>query len=293
MAASKNRSSTTDNWIFPALECKATGGAVAADVVFVSQDASKKPALPAKHAYAATLDKLKATEAFSARVGATQLVRFGGEGQADNIVFVGLGQPSDLTEDKIRQAGAALWARLGAERLASAALHVGDFGQISKVRALAEGIILSCYSFSKYKKVADPIHATRKLTFVAKDRAFASHIQDELERVVAVGEAVNVTRDWSNEPSNFGTPEYFAAESQRLARKYGLKCKVLSESDARREKMGLFLAVGQGSEREGKIVVLEYTQKMPKRPALLLSSARASPLTAVASRSSRRFAWKR
>ena len=69
MAASKNRSSTTDNWIFPALECKATGGAVAADVVFVSQDASKKPVLPSKHAYAATLDKLKSTEAFSARVG--------------------------------------------------------------------------------------------------------------------------------------------------------------------------------------------------------------------------------
>lgn len=269
MAASKNRPSASTPSVFPALECKASGGAVASDVVFVSQDSAKKPALPAKHPYGATLEKLKGAEAFSARVGATQIVRFAGQGQAENVVFVGLGQPGDLTEDKIRQAGAALWARLGAEKLASAAIHTSEFSKTAQVRALAEGIILSCYSFSKYKKVADPMHATRKLTFVAKDRAFASHVEDELERAIAVGEAVTVTRDWSNEPSNFGTPEYFATESQRLARKYGLKCRVLSESDARREKMGLFLAVGQGSEREGKIVVLEYIPKDARKARTL------------------------
>jgi leucyl aminopeptidase len=36
---------------------------------------------------------------------------------------------------------------------------------------------------------------------------------------------------------------------------------VLSEKDAEREKMGLFLGVGQGSEREGKIVIVEYNPK--------------------------------
>ena len=48
-----------------------------------------------------------------------------------------------------------------------------------------------------------------------------------IERVLAVGEAVNITRDWSNEPSNEGTPAYFAAESQRLARKYGMTTRFI------------------------------------------------------------------
>ena len=270
MAASKSRPSSqspSQNWIFPSFEVqeKARAAGVSTDVVWVWQDASKKVQVPAKSPYAKTLEKIRAAEGFSARLGATQVVRFGGQDPAESVVFVGLGVASDLTEDKIRQAGAALWSRLGSEKFASAAIHLEEFAKqpqhLLKVRALLEGVVLSCYGFSKYKKIADPVHATRKLIFVASDRAMATHLGDEFKRALAVGEAVNITRDWSNEPSNFGTPEYFASESQKYARKYGLKCRVLSESDARREKMGLFLAVGQGSEREGKIVVLEYTPK--------------------------------
>ncbi|MFN7684201.1 MAG: leucyl aminopeptidase [Oligoflexia bacterium] len=253
------------NWAFPQMEARSASGKVDADVVFVAQDVSKKPVISghgsAKSPYASTLEKLKAADGFTARSGSTQIVRFGGQGQADTVVFVGLGQPSELTDDKVRQAGAALWARLGSEKLVSVALHVSDLKQVSHLRALLEGMVLSCYNFSKYKKAPDPMHATRKVVLVAPDRATASRATAEIERALAVGECVNITRDWSNEPSNLGTPEYFALEAQKLARKHGLKCRVMSEAEARREKMGLFLAVGQGSEREGKIVVLEYNPK--------------------------------
>jgi len=259
---------------FPKLEVKLAAGAVAADVVFVFQGEGSKPAALGDSPYAGTLDKLKNAEGFSARAGATQMVRFGGVDQAQNVVFVGLGQAADLTEDKVRQAGASLWGRLGSEKMSSAAIHVSglwsasqlpaSLSQIRMIRALLEGVILSCYSFNKYKKNPEPAHTTRKITLITSDRSMTTHIESEMERVLAVGEAVNVTRDWSNEPSNEGTPEYFAAQAQKWARSHGLKCKVMSEAEAKREKMGLFLAVGQGSEREGKIVVLEYTPKSVK-----------------------------
>jgi leucyl aminopeptidase len=260
-----SRPSSSLDWAFPALETRASAGKVAADVVFVSQDSSKKPAVPAKHPYAAVIERLRGADGFSARVGATQVVRFGGVVEAENVIFVGLGQPAELTDEKVRQAAAALWSRLGAEKIPSAAVHLAELSRMSQIRALVEGIVLSCYGFNKYKKVADALHATRKLVFLAADRARQSHVQEELDRALAVGEAVNITRDWSNEPSNFGTPEYYAGEAQKLARRYGLKCRVISESEARREKMGLYLAVGQGSEREGKIVVLEYNPKSSDR----------------------------
>ncbi len=80
--------------------------------------------------------------------------------------------------------------------------------------------------------------------------------------------AVNVTRHWSNEPSNFGTPVFYAEEATRLAKEVGLKIRVLDEKECAKENMRLFLGVGQGSERESRVVILEHVprRKGTKRP---------------------------
>lgn len=135
---------------------------------------------------------------------------------------------------------------------------------MSRIRAFAEGLVLGAYQFVKHKSGGASKGAysgPSRLVFIVAGKAEKSRLEAELRLVRAIAVAVNVTRDWSNEPSNIGTPEFFAAESKRMAREYGLKCKVLSERDCAREKMGLFLGVGQGAEREGKIVVLEYQPK--------------------------------
>ena len=104
---------------------------------------------------------------------------------------------------------------------------------------------------------------------MTKERALKTQLDRELPKVLAIGRAVQVTRDWSNEPSNYGTPEFYAAEAKRLAAEYGIDCKILTEKDAAREKMGLFLGVGQGAEREGRIVVLEVSIPALQKPSQL------------------------
>jgi leucyl aminopeptidase len=212
------------------------------------------------------LSKLSHGDVFQGRHGSLQFVRFAGAGSAQSVVFLGLGKAAELTPEKTRQASAILHAKLVAEKVATVAVKVeGAWSATGHLRAFLEGIVLSGYSFTKYKKTSEGFSGLSKVVFVSSDRTVLSHLGTEIARALAVAEAVNVTRDWSNEPSNYGTPDYYASEAAKWAKKYGIKCRVLSEAEARREGMALYLAVGQGSTREGKIVVLEYLPRGVKK----------------------------
>lgn len=256
----------------PILEAKtALGRGADTDIIPVYQDGSKK-AVPPKGPYGQTVARLRKLDAFAARNGSLQFMRFGGKGGSANALLVGIGAPGELTEEKARNAGGHAWQKLVAEKAKAVAVRadllIGAKGakvdNLALARAFAEGLILGAYKFEKHKgkgsaEAKRDANFPTRITFVTKDKAFQKELSRALSEVRASAEAVNVTRDWSNEPSNHGTPEYFAGEAKRLAKEYGLKCTVLTEKDAEKEGMGLFLAVGQGSEREGRIVVLEYT----------------------------------
>jgi leucyl aminopeptidase len=261
----------------PTLEARTSpAGAVDADVVCVFQDSGKK-AVPPKGAYAALVERMRKGDSFGAKVGATQFVRFGGKGIAENSLLVGLGAAADLTEEKIRSAGGSAWQRLKSERVRTATVQLdsifearglkSELSPVRIARAFAEGLMLGAYEWTRHRTrdKSDEYAGPSRLTVVTHDKALKSQLDRELDRVTAVAEAVQVTRDWSNEPSNIGTPEFYAAEARKLARHYGLKVKILTEKDAARERMGLFLGVGQGAEREGRIVVLEHAPKAGAR----------------------------
>lgn len=265
-----------------ALEAKtALSGKVDTDLICSFQDAGKK-AIPPKGPYSTVVEHFRKGTAFTAKLNSMQFLRFGGEDSAENGLLLGLGSASDLTEEKTRVAGGHAWAKLLTEKSESVAIHVDtlcsakglktELTPARLVRAFAEGIALAAYQFNKYKtekETREGFSGPSKITFLTHDKSLKQALDHELHEVEAIAEAVQITRDWSNEPSNVGTPEYFAKHAQKLAKQFGLKCKILTEKDAEREKMGLFLGVGQGAEREGKIVVLEYTPKAVSNPKTL------------------------
>jgi leucyl aminopeptidase len=261
----------------PKLEVASAGkspSSIDAEVVAVFHDGSKKVLAP-KGAAAALVSRLKKDDAFSARSGAIEVLRFAGSKDAD-AVLVGLGAAAELTEEKARVAGGNAWARLKAQRSKSVLVHADSLFQTkgmktelshSKiVRAFAEGLMLNAYQWDKYKSKSsdDKYFGPERLIFETSENALRQTLVREFAQVEAIGEAVTVTRDWSNEPSNIGTPEFYANEARKLAREYGLKCKVLNEREAAREKMGLFLSVSAGSDRPPRVVIVEYTPKKAK-----------------------------
>jgi leucyl aminopeptidase len=67
----------------------------------------------------------------------------------------------------------------------------------------------------------------------------------------------------ANEPGNICFPVFMAEQAQELANAYPdlLKVTVLGEDDMSALGMGCFLAVSQGSTKEGQLVLLEYQGK--------------------------------
>jgi len=76
------------------------------------------------------------------------------------------------------------------------------------------------------------------------------------ERGIVMGEGANLARGLANRAANDVTPEVLAEESRAIAERYGLSIDVLGPSEAAELGMGMFMAVGRGSDNPPRMIVL-------------------------------------
>jgi leucyl aminopeptidase len=74
----------------------------------------------------------------------------------------------------------------------------------------------------------------------------------------AVAEATNAARDIGNLPGNLLYPETLAEQAEKLGRRFGFKVTVLGEKVLHARKFGGLLAVGQGSVRPPRLIILSH-----------------------------------
>jgi leucyl aminopeptidase len=91
-----------------------------------------------------------------------------------------------------------------------------------------------------------------------------------IARGTAIGEAVNLARRLAVTPANDMTPTRLAEEATSAAQASGLEIDVLDEERARREGMGSFLSVAQGSVQPPKFIVMRYTGDPSSKELLAL-----------------------
>ncbi|HEY4055658.1 MAG TPA: leucyl aminopeptidase, partial [Kofleriaceae bacterium] len=80
--------------------------------------------------------------------------------------------------------------------------------------------------------------------------------------------AVNHARDLINEPPAIATPSALAADAQAIAKKHkgSLSVQVFNAKQCAEMGMGMFLAVGQGSDQEPRFIHITYKPaKKPKK----------------------------
>lgn len=84
--------------------------------------------------------------------------------------------------------------------------------------------------------------------------------ENQLHFTQAVSKGQNYARDLGNRPGNICFPEYLADQALELAAEFPdlLKVTVLDHQQIKALGMNAFLAVAQGSAREGRIITLEY-----------------------------------
>lgn len=183
---------------------------------------------------------------------------------AKRLVLVGLGPSRAATNPAVVREFGACAARAAISYRSLCLQCPGDL-QAPAVRAIAEGIGLGAYRFSRYftgDRVPKLSLSQVEIARATKGTAAESRL---LKQGLAVADAVALARDAINEPPNELVPEGLARLARSIAKSGKLKTKILDKKGIHQAGMHLHYAVGQGSVNEPRFIHLAYTPARPKK----------------------------
>lgn len=219
------------------------------------------------------LSKAAGQEEFAGGAEKTLSITCGSGIEAERVLVVGLGPAKKFAPSDVRflSAAAARSARsCGAETVAVAGPKVDKFHRDRVFEGIGCGFELGAYKYDAHMgtKKAFPVTELR-IALPPRDPAGkdGSAARKALGRGATVGRSVNRARDLVNGPPNQVTPTFLADTAKALSKEIeGLDLKVLSRRQCENKKMGLYLAVAQGSEEDPKFIHLTYNPPGRSRP---------------------------
>jgi len=133
----------------------------------------------------------------------------------------------------------------------------------------AEGLILSFYSFGKYKSKGDDNGGKN---YPAKLLLHGDVTNTDIIWLTEVTNAAYFTRDLINEPVNHLNASALAGEIKRIGDSAGFKVEVLTKGKIEALKMGGLLAVNKGSVDPPVFCILEWHPEncLNKKPFILV-----------------------
>lgn len=201
--------------------------------------------------------QVMARHGFTGALGQTLML----PGSDKSVLLIGMG-PTGPTAQAGSGAGADGAIRAAAMR---AGLHARPFATVAvelpspsrdQAAAFAEGFLMGAYRFDGLKSKPDP-NRTKTVTVVV-DAAHKTEVKHGLDRGVAIGSAMNWARDLTNTSPSTATPAYLADQARKMAKTYGLTCKVWNRAALDRGGFGGILAVGRGGANEPCMVELAF-----------------------------------
>jgi len=200
---------------------------------------------------------------------AKKLYNFEGKSSQINIVstdngltvLVGIGEEKKFDNLAAQKTGGKIIDYLNAHKIKEAVISFENEGEIAA--NIAFGIRLKSYRFNKYfndKKEGKNV-VVESINIIAKDITKA---KDHFSILELVAKNVFLVRDLVSEPSNELNPESYAEICKKL-KTNNLEVEVLGEKEMQKLGMGSLLGVGQGSERESKLIIFKYSGAKNKK----------------------------
>jgi leucyl aminopeptidase len=224
------------------------------------------------------LGKLVSRGDFPGRSGETLLIPDLDGVKATRVLLTGLGARKNYTRRVFRKALAAAVTALNRTRIETVAFAVArpsfsDLDDYYFGRVIAEVVGHALYKVNDLKSAKKGKPPALQTVIAGPVRgAGASAAKRGLAHGAGIAAAAKVMRDLANLPANVCTPTYLADQAKALAKSQSsVKTTVLDEAGIRKEKMGCFLAVTQGSAEPPRFIVMEYKgPKAPKAPIVLV-----------------------
>jgi leucyl aminopeptidase len=176
--------------------------------------------------------------------------------QADRLVVVGVGSAKELAETDFASLGGFAFSKIGPAKDVTIAFESPEGSWDAAAAAdFMMGMHLRAYRFDKYKKKKEG--EKNGPASIAIGVGDVEGARQAAKARTALVEGVVLARDLVNEPANILFPVEFADRAAGLA-KLGVEIDVLDEKAMAKLGMGSLLGVGQGSEKESRLVVMHW-----------------------------------
>lgn len=224
--------------------------------VFASPDALTAAAQAADTATGGSVTRAVDAGLFKGKAGEVLDLPVPAGMKASRLLIVGTGE-GDMTANRARTIGGKLAAALGKlDKTEGATVFADGFGADALVARLALGIRLRRYAFVKYRTESDTSQdrGPESITIALNAASGAKAADTDTN---AIAEGTFFTRDLVSEPANVLYPESFTERLQALS-DIGVEVSVLDEDDMAKLGMNALLAVGRGSRRESRVVIMKW-----------------------------------
>ena len=167
------------------------------------------------------------------------------------ILFVGLGDVSELTTAKLRKLVLNISKNIS-EPVQLMTDHLDEgIDKHAFVRIWVESHIIAQYQECK---IGHDVKMIADLDIVS-----SGYVEKDIETGRIYGEGINYARRLADTPSNLMTPEDMVKEAVELAKAYNIEYTILNKSALEEMKAGGILSVNQGSHIPAYMIVLKYT----------------------------------
>ncbi|BAT71623.1 leucyl aminopeptidase [Thermosulfidibacter takaii ABI70S6] len=165
----------------------------------------------------------------------------------------------ETDEDNLRKVASKVVAQIEELKITSSLLELPEGLETEKIKAIVEGILLSAYSFDKYKNQENSFEVE-----------FFLDLKDGEWKAAEEGKAAalytNYVRDLVNEPPNNFPPERFIEEARTICNgNDSFKVKWLKGEKLLKEKFIGTYTVGKGSKNEPIFLHISYRPENSKK----------------------------
>ncbi len=204
-------------------------------------------------------------------------------GKIKRLIVLGLGKREKFDLDNVRWMAGNV-ARVARDmNLGSVVLQMpsdlqGELKAEAVAQAIAEGLVLGGFVYDEFKKpkengTSKPARAAN-FAILEPNRQQHAGIKAGIQIGTVLANGANYARRIASKPGNVINPSTLAAEARDLARRVGLKIRVIGAIEAARLGLGGLVAVGQGSVEPAALILLEYKPARAKgKPVAIVGKA--------------------
>lgn len=200
------------------------------------------------------------------KLGQTLLLHHVPNVLSERILLIGCGKERELDERQYKQVIQKTINTLNDTGSMEAVcflteLHVKGRNNYWKVRQAVETAKETLYSFDQLKtNKSEPRRPLRKMVFNVPTRRELTSGERAIQHGLAIAAGIKAAKDLGNMPPNICNAAYLASQARQLADSYSKNVitRVIGEQQMKELGMHSYLAVGQGSQNESLMSVIEY-----------------------------------